>query len=136
MSGVQILKVEDRQWLVVGEAMAEDRRSYLSDSELLATACVHQPGSEDRPQLLQIRFPPNAVVNPHAHDGNEIIYVLEGEMRLGTEILRAGSSLAVAGQTIYGFHAGPEGLCILNFRPTMDVSYVSRGEMLDRRRAR
>lgn len=134
MAGVQPLKVEDGHWRVMGEAMPEDRRHGLSEGELLSEVCVHQIGTEDTPQLIQIKFPPNAMINPHAHEENEIIFVLAGELRLGNDILRAGSSVAVGGDTIYAFQAGPEGLEILNFRPRIDLTYMTRAEALERRR--
>ena len=80
-------------------------------------------GDDVSPQLIEVRMQPNATVGVHAHDADEIIYVVAGEMRFGSKVLKPGSSLFVQGGAFYSFGAGDEGLQFLNFRPHQDLTY-------------
>jgi uncharacterized cupin superfamily protein len=81
---------------------------------------------------MELRYEPHAEIQIHAHDEDEIIYVLAGEMHLGNRVLCPGSTVAIAGKTFYGFKAGPTGLQFLNFRPRQDITfYRSREELAD-----
>ena len=82
----------------------------------------HHPGSPDELQLFEVVFPPDTEITPHAHDEDEIVYVLEGELHLGARVLTPGMSVYIPGRTLYGFRAGPEGLRFLNFRPREDLT--------------
>ena len=83
---------------------------------------LREPGDEKSPQLVELRYEPGSEIRLHSHDEDEIIYVLSGEMRIGNRKLSPGSTLTVPGGVFYGFHAGPEGLVIPNFRPRTDSS--------------
>ncbi len=52
----------------------------------------------------------------HSHSEHEIIFVLEGEMRLGARLYGPGTALAIAADTLYSFTPGPSGLHFANFR--------------------
>lgn len=134
MASVTIQKVEDSRWHVVGDATPEERRRKFSAEELAGTVQVHHMGDETQPQLLQFRFPANTFVQPHAHDVAEIMVIAAGEMHLGSEVLRPGSSLMVPPGVIYSFKAGPQGLDVLNFRPRSDMSYYTAAEAREKRR--
>jgi quercetin dioxygenase-like cupin family protein len=108
----------------------------LGDGELKTRIRIHEPGTETTPQLIEIAYEPNSTIQPHAHDEDEIIYILEGEMRLGTRIVGPGSSIYIAGGTLYGFSVGSEGLRILNFRPHQDVTFITRSEFMTLRAKR
>lgn len=60
-------------------------------------------------------------VELHSHSEDEIILVIEGEIILGQRAFGPGTAVAVARKTLYGFHAGREGLAFLNFRPRSPV---------------
>ena len=55
----------------------------------------------------------------HSHTEDEIIFVIGGEIRLGSRIYGPGTALAIAADTLYGFTAGPAGLSFVNFRAAM-----------------
>lgn len=67
----------------------------------------------------------------HAHTEDEIIFVTDGEMRLGKRLYGPGTALAVAANTMYGFTAGPNGLRFVNFRCSMpgDIRFAQGGTM-------
>ena len=54
----------------------------------------------------------------HSHTEDEIIFVRDGNIKLGNRLFGPGTTLAIAANTKYGFHAGPGGLSFVNFRAT------------------
>jgi hypothetical protein len=54
----------------------------------------------------------------HSHSEDEVIFVHTGSIRLGNRIYGAGTALAIAADTKYGFFSGPDGLGFVNFRGT------------------
>jgi hypothetical protein len=55
----------------------------------------------------------------HSHSEDEIIFVIDGEMRLGNKPAGPGTAVAIAAETLYSFSPGPEGLSFINFRAAM-----------------
>jgi quercetin dioxygenase-like cupin family protein len=91
----------------------------------------HHPGSDGEPRLFEVSFPPDAVTESHAHDVDEIIVVMEGEMRFGKQTYGVGSSVYIPKMTLYSFQAGPEGLRFLNFRTaTSAVPHINKDEFM------
>ncbi len=52
----------------------------------------------------------------HSHSEDEIIFVIDGEIRLGNKLCGPGTALAIAADTLYSFAPGPHGLSFINFR--------------------
>jgi hypothetical protein len=69
----------------------------------------HFPGSPGLPPEEQQR-------GVHSHSEDEIIFVIDGEVRLGTRLYGPGTALAIAADTLYSFTPGPAGLSFINFR--------------------
>ena len=63
----------------------------------------------------------------HSHSEDEIIFVTEGQIRLGAKLYGAGTALLIAADTLYGFTPGPEGLRFVNFRAAMpgDIRFAN-----------
>src|SRR5262249_29987958 len=96
------------------------------DDENVGGMRIFHPQPEQDPEgleLFEVRLPANGAVESHAHDHDEIIYVLSGEMHLGATVLEPGSTVHVPGRTLYAFRAGPNGLHFLNFRSSPDRSF-------------
>jgi quercetin dioxygenase-like cupin family protein len=91
------------------------------------------PLDDDGLQLFRIDLGPDAVVEPHAHTEDEIVYVLEGSILLGARTLGPGDALCVGKDTLYGFTTGPEGCSFLNFRPTGKVGYLDKEQFMAQR---
>jgi quercetin dioxygenase-like cupin family protein len=107
-----------------------------SQAEIDATEVrFHHPGTDTSPQLFEIRLAPDSEVLPHAHSEDEIIVIVEGELRVGSRVLGPGSSVAIDGDTLYGFRAGPNGVRFLNFRPRADAIYLNKTAYMARHRA-
>lgn len=91
---------------------------------------IHHRGTATEPQLLEVQLDPDLELSSHAHEASEIIYVLEGELRLGARRCPAGTSVLVPGGTLYAVRAGPEGARFLNFRGTADYTYMDKASFL------
>jgi len=107
----------DVEQLLRSSGAPAEQIAALSEDALSAKMRIYELGTESSPQLFESHVPPNLEAPLHSHDQDEIIYILEGEMKLGQRVLSKGSSLFVAADTQYGFKAGPEGVKFLNFRP-------------------
>ena len=139
MGKIRIVTDEDEPFVRATDRTDRDRSDpYGPSKEEIDGASVrhHHRGSDGEPQLFEVRIDPGVEVQSHAHGEDEIIAVVEGELQVGARTCRAGSSIFVAGDTLYGFRAGPEGVRFLNFRPRADTRYVSKaGYMATRGRA-
>ena len=60
---------------------------------------------------LYAKWDPGMIVQPHGHNSNHVVYVLNGEMTCGDVVCRAGTHIALdRGDTFGPFVAGPEGV--------------------------
>lgn len=124
MARVRLTTDEQQAWIVSGERdLPEEDRAKLRKGELESQYRMREPGGDDFPQLVELRYSPNSEIRLHSHDEAEIIYILEGEMRINNRKLGPGATLTIPGGVFYGFHAGPEGLRFLNFRPRQDLTF-------------
>jgi mannose-6-phosphate isomerase-like protein (cupin superfamily) len=90
----------------------------------------HQQGGEDELVLFEVKIGANQTVESHAHKLDEIIYVVEGELIAGPNVLRPGDSIAIPGMTLYSFKSGANGLHYLNFRPQGEAGHISRQQFM------
>jgi quercetin dioxygenase-like cupin family protein len=139
MAKLQITEIESLRWMASkdggrggGESTIEEANQ---DADERMCHRLHHPGSETDLQMFEVRVPPGHVVESHAHDEDEIVYVLEGEMILGARVLKAGSSAMIPGKTLYGFSAGADGLVFLNFRARRDVTFHTKEQFMTQRKA-
>lgn len=59
----------------------------------------------------------------HSHSADCLYYVVAGTARLGTQDLGPGDSFFVPADTPYTYHAGPDGVEVLEFRHTLDIDF-------------
>ena len=110
MAKIRISTPEDTPQIVTRDvATGVARRAKLSEGELGTAVRMFHPGSESELQMFEVTVEPDAVIGQHAHDEDEIIYVLDGELRLGRQRLTAGGSIYMPGGTLYSFRAGSGG---------------------------
>ena len=139
MPKLQICDIDSLVWMAAkrGYERPSDESTIEKanqDSDDRMCHRVRHPGSDNELQLFEVRVPPGHVVESHAHDEDEIVVVVEGEMVLGARVLRAGSSAMIPGKTLYGFSAGPDGLVFLNFRARRDVTFHTKEQFMAQRR--
>ena len=133
MGSIEFTTHDDDAFLRVGDLVTGDSGEAMSPGELESGYRSHHPGADDRLQLFEVRAPANATFNAHSHDEDEIILVVDGELRAGSHVVGPGGSMYVPGGTVYSFRAGPDGLRFFNFRPRLDATYRSARETLDAR---
>lgn len=60
---------------------------------------------------LYAKWDAGMIVQPHGHNSNHVVYVLEGEMTCGDVVCRKGTHIALdQGDTFGPFVAGPDGV--------------------------
>src|SRR6476646_488911 len=62
---------------------------------------------------LYARWDPGMMVQPHGHNSNHVVFVLEGDMTCGDVHCRPGTHISLdQGDTFGPFIAGPEGVVL------------------------
>lgn len=121
-------------WTPIRSVIGPDLLERMTEGELQGQFKPHDRGDPTGLELLEIYYPPNAAIALHAHLEDEIIYVVDGAIRLGDRTYGKGSSVFVARQTLYAFQAGPDGLHMINFRARPDHSFITSQEYLSARK--
>jgi quercetin dioxygenase-like cupin family protein len=139
VAGIRFVPPEDAPFRnlasILGDLSAdEERLAKYTPAQLKSETRFCLPGGLNELQLFEVRLPPDTDVGAHAHVADEVMYVLEGELRFGRKVLPAGSAVSIPGCTVYAFRAGPQGARFLNFRPSADSSYLTKEEALALRR--
>ena len=88
-------------------------------------------GDDGEMQLFEVNLQPNLPVESHAHKESEIIFIMEGSMSFGAQVLRPGDSVQIDGMTLYAFKSGPEGVRFINFRARGDRTFYTRDELAE-----
>ena len=74
--------------------------------------------------------PAGTVVPPHVHNQDEIMYIVEGGFKMGSQDCGPGTVLYIEKDTQYGFIVGEQGVRFLNIRPgglaTITIDGVER----------
>ena len=74
-----------------------------------------EPGEEGM-SLLYIWFKSGYILPRHSHNADCLYYVLGGELRIGSHVLRKGDGMFIPKNHGYGYEAGPDGVEVLEFR--------------------
>ena len=89
----------------------EVRRQQHADR----TASVREKWLDFSPEFLSLyaKWDPGMIVQPHGHNSNHVVYVLEGEMTCGAVRCVKGTHIALdQGDTFGPFIAGPDGVVL------------------------
>jgi len=106
-------------------------RHKFSEGDLETHVYHYHLAGPDQPALFEIVVEPGGELSPHGHKGDEILYILDGEMHLGGRVLRPGASVHIPAMTAYLIKAGPTGLTFLNFWSRADgIAYLHRDDLL------
>lgn len=136
MPNVSIAPREDIAPELVRDTVTDPAiRGKLVEGDLSTIMRWHHRGDTDALQLTELQMEPNAELCPHAHESDEILYVIEGELHFGQRVLRAGTSVYIAALTLYRIKAGPEGVRFLTFFGRQDYSVVFQDELKAQREA-
>jgi quercetin dioxygenase-like cupin family protein len=97
----QLTRTEDVPW----QALAEEGVRGVS------VKVLRFDETTGRAPTILLKFEPGATYPAHNHPGGEEIYVLEGEIRLGMDHLRAGDYLYTAPNNTHGVRS--DGGCVV-----------------------
>lgn len=83
-----------------------------------------------RAQLLKVHAGPQDKRNgpPHHHTEDEIIYLIEGTVRIGKTVFTPKTSLSIPGMARYALTGGPEGHTFLNYRRDVSEQVYDRDD--------
>lgn len=104
----------------LGEQMVA-RQAGLVPEE---TKVVYREPSGTGINLVRAWFKSGYILPRHSHSADCLYYVLAGEARFGTQILRPGDGLFVPAEDAYTLEAGPDGVEFLEFRTNQDFNMV------------
>ncbi|HEY8385734.1 MAG TPA: hypothetical protein VIK82_05865 [Porticoccaceae bacterium] len=120
--------------------------SVLAGFSLLAEAGVteglgeqtrllfREPG-ENGMSLVYAWFKSGYILPFHTHDSDCLYYVLAGELRMGSHVLRKGDGMFIPANHGYGYEAGPDGVEILEFRNATHFNLAFRANSESRWRS-
>ena len=74
-----------------------------------------EPGDKGM-SLVHAWFKGGYVLPFHSHSTDCLYYVLSGELRMGSHVLRRGDGMFIPADHGYGYEAGPQGVEVLEFR--------------------
>jgi quercetin dioxygenase-like cupin family protein len=135
MAKVRVHDSKDIKWFKIRDSFRADLLTGVDEPTLDSHVTVHEHGDEKLPHMSEADYQPFADIAVHSHSADEVIYVVSGSMIVGNRELKAGSSMFVAAETLYGFKAGAEGLRMVVFRPIGKDHSLSKDEYMARKAA-
>ena len=108
-----VMHVDEAPWTEGGPVLPESYPGY--GEQLIGDL-------ESGPWVFVIHLAPGFVGPPHAHDRDEIMYILEGEMITEGRSCGPGTVIYLQRETKYSFTVGPKGVRFLNMRPAPAMS--------------
>jgi quercetin dioxygenase-like cupin family protein len=126
MAAIRFFDPDATDFLHAADVYPDALKQQLTDVEVSDTAIRLHQGLPGKLQLFEIRLEPGLEVGAHAHNDDEIVYVVDGEMHVGRRVCGPGSSMFIPGNTLYAFRAGPQGCRYLNFRAHADSTYFTK----------
>jgi len=134
MKKIEFVHSKDIGFRKVSDFAPETFLELLSKEERETEVRTHFPGGDGRLFLMEIKDVPNTQATHHAHEKDEIFFVLEGEMHFGSRICSAGDSMHILGGTLYAFRTGPTGCRYLKFTGTADNSFITKDQCQNKNR--
>src|SRR5436309_2563411 len=87
----------------------------------------------DRYLSLYARWDPGMIVQPHGHNSDHVVFVLEGDMTCGDVVCPAGTHIALdQGDTFGPFVAGPDGVVLFEVMMGDPRSFAADPEGFER----
>ena len=106
MSSITITNVDDAPWLAENFKNGHRTGAQIVGEHTKDGICV-----------FIMNFEPGFATELHSHSEDEVMYVLEGEMRMDDQVMGPESILLIRKNSEYKFTAGDEGVRFLNIRP-------------------
>jgi hypothetical protein len=122
--GPRIRHLDDFPWQEVRRQQHRDR-----------IVSVREKWLDFSPRFLSLyaRWDPGMIVQPHGHNSDHVVFVLEGDMTCGEARCPAGTHIALdQGDTFGPFVAGPEGVPLFEVMMGDPRSFPSDAEGYER----
>jgi len=120
---IRVHQPEQLKWRKMGDIEMGWMRQHIDPTELEGHLSFHEVGNETVMQLMEMRLNPDTLIAPHAHDDDEIYFIVDGSLHWGDKAVAAGGSLYIPAGTNYSFRTGPLPARLLIFRARADVSF-------------
>jgi quercetin dioxygenase-like cupin family protein len=82
--------------------------------------------------LVHARYKTGFRLPRHSHSADCLYYVLAGEARMGSRVLKAGEGFFVGAEVPYTYEAGPAGVEVLEFRGATSFDMKVRDQTVAR----
>jgi len=115
-----MIGIDDALVSGMGEQLAGAQAGIVSEE---AKVVFREPSGTGI-NLMRAWFKSGYVLPRHSHSTDCLYYVIAGEARLGTQILRPGDGVFVPADDGYTLEAGPEGVEFLEFRTETNFNMV------------
>ena len=106
MSSIAITNVDEAPWLAKNV-----KKGHTTGAQIVGEA------AKDGICVFIMNFEPGFETALHSHSEDEVMYVVEGELRMGEEVLGPQSILLIRKNSEYKFSVGDKGVRFLNIRP-------------------
>src|SRR5262249_4482455 len=126
MAAIRFFDPDATDFMRAADVYPDSLKERLTPAEVSDTAVRLQQGLPGKLQLFEIQLDPGLEVSTHAHNDDEIVYVVAGELHVGRRVCGPGSSMFIPGNTLYGFRAGADGCRYLNFRAQADSTFFTK----------
>ncbi|WP_042337735.1 cupin domain-containing protein [Paraburkholderia ferrariae] len=100
------------------------RVAGLDDGNVLK--CLYRSTDPNGFTLVYVWFKGNFALPVHTHNTDCLYYIISGEIHMGKNVLTAGDGFFLPAETPYSYHAGPQGVELLEFRAATEFDIVIR----------
>ena len=90
------------------------------------TRIIFKESGDNGMSLVHCWFKSGFVLPFHSHSTDCLYYILGGELRMGSRVLRKGDGFFLPAEVGYGYEAGPEGVEVLEFRNASRFNFMFR----------
>lgn len=126
MKKIEFFHAKDEPFRKVVDFAPESFLCVLNAAERQTEVKTHFSGGAEQPLLMEIKDVPDMQATHHAHEKNEIFFVLEGELHFGNHVCTAGDSISILAHTLYTFRTGSTGCRYLKFTGAADNSFITK----------
>jgi hypothetical protein len=134
MGKIKILLRDGLREVRGSESIPDEEKPNYSEGELAGLRTRYFPIQQETLELFEVSLGPDVEVQAHAHTVAEIIYVIEGELQIGSRVCPPGTAIFIDEKTLYSFRTGPAGGKFVNFRGQPDSKYIRKQDFLAQRK--
>ena len=103
-------------------------KKYTENNPGDRVRCLFREDKDDGLSLVHCWFKSGVILPQHSHSADCLYYIVGGELRMGSRVLKKGEGFFVPADTHYSYEAGPEGVEVLEFRNASRFDVQHRGE--------